>query len=206
MKRYALLAAALLAAPVLAADVGQVLKDVELRDGTTDKPIGLPGFGSKVLAIFYADADVADMNDPLADALMAANLDLKRYAGIGVANLADSKAPNFIIKSVVRGKIEKYKSTILNDPDRLLAKAWGLGDCNNTSVVVIVGKDKKVAHVQRGEIRGKDIEAIVALVKKLMAMPGPGEAPPPQPAPPADDAPAAEPAAPAEPTPAPATP
>jgi len=192
-----LLAALLLALPAAAAEVGKEVKDVELRDGTTDKPTGFPGFGSKVLAIFYSDADTADMNDPLADALKAKNLDLKVYAGIGVANLADSKAPNFIIKSVVRGKIEKYKSTILNDPDRILAKAWGLGDCNNTSVVIIVGKDKVVRHVQRGEIRGKDIDTIVALVLKLMAEPAPGAAPA-APAPPAENA------APA-PTPAPET-
>lgn len=196
-------ALALSASAALAADVGQALKDVELRDGTTDKPTGIPGFGKKVLAIFYTDADVADMNDPLADALKEKKLNLDVYKGIGVANLADSKAPNFIIRSVVRGKIEKYKSTILTDPDRALSKAWGLGDCNNTSVVVIVDKHGKVAHLQRGEIRGKDIETIVALVQKLMAEPGPGEAPA---APPADAAPApqAAPAPEAAPAPAPA--
>jgi hypothetical protein len=80
----------------------------------------------------------------------------------------DSKAPNFMIRSVVRGKIEKYKSTILTDPNHLLSGAWGLGDCNNASVVLIVGKDKKVKHVQRGEIRGKDIETIVQLIAQLI--------------------------------------
>lgn len=196
-----LLAAAVFAVPAFAADVavGQELTDVELRDGTSDKPSKIPDFGKKVLAIFYTDADVADMNDPLADALKAKNLDKETYRGIGVANLADSKAPNFIIKSVVRGKIEKYKSTILTDPDRLLRKTWNLGECNNNSIVLIVGKDKKVAHVQRGEIRGKDIESIVALVEKLMKEPAPGATPPPAeaaPAPAPDAAPAAPPTTP----------
>jgi hypothetical protein len=171
------IAAAALAVPAAAADVGQALKDVQLRDGTTDKPSGLPDFGKKVLAIFYTDADVADMNDPLADALLAKNLDLSIYRGIGVANLADSKAPNFIIRSVVRGKIEKYKSTILTDPERALARAWGLGDCNNTSVVIVLDRRGKVALVQRGEIRGKDVDAIVALVQKLMVEPAEAEKP-----------------------------
>jgi predicted transcriptional regulator len=169
--------AAALSLPAFAAEVGQEVKNVELRDGATDKPSGLPGFGQKVLTVFYNDADVADLNDPLADALKAKNLDESKYAGIGVANLADSKAPNFIIKSVVRGKIEKYKSVILTDSDRLLAKAWRLGDCNNDSVVLVIGKDKKVRHVQRGAVRGKDIESIVALVEKLMEEPSPGAAP-----------------------------
>lgn len=168
MVRLTCLAATLFAVPALAADVGQEVKDVQLADGLTGKATGFPGFGEKVLSVFYTDADVADMNDPLADALKDAKLDESKYAGIGVANLKDSKAPNFIIRSVVKGKVEKYNSVILNDDDHLLRKAWGLGDCNNNSVVLIIGKDKKVHHVQRGEIRGKDIDTIVALVKKLM--------------------------------------
>lgn len=191
MTRLSAVLVAALSVSALAAEVGKEVKNVELRDGTTDKPAHFPGFGQKVLTIFYNDADVADLNDPLADALKAKNLDESKYQGIGVANLADSKAPNFIIKSVVRGKIEKYKSVILTDPDRLVAKAWALGDCNNDSVVLVIGKDKKVAHVQRGAIRGKDIEAIVALVEKLMAEPAPGAAPAPVAAPAPEAAPPA---------------
>ncbi|MEW5741239.1 MAG: YtfJ family protein [Myxococcota bacterium] len=198
------LLAVVLSIPALAAEVGKEVKNVELRDGTTDKPAPFPGFGQKVLTIFYNDADVADLNDPLADALKAKNLDESKYQGIGVANLADSKAPNFIIKSVVRGKIEKYKSVILTDPDRIVAKEWGLGDCNNASVVLVIGKDKKVAHVQRGAIRGKDIENIVALVEKLMAEPAPGAAPPVAAPAPAPEAPAPAPAPAPEAAPAPA--
>jgi predicted transcriptional regulator len=193
------LLAALLAFPAVAAEVGKEMPNVELRDGSTDKATKIPGLGQKVLAVFYTDADVADMNDPLADALKAMKPDLSKYAGLGVVNLSDSKAPNFIIKGVVRGKIEKYKSTILNDPDRALAKSWGLGDCNNTSVVLIIDKNKKLAHMQRGEIRGKDIESIVALVGKLIAAPA-ADAAPAAAAAPAE--PAAQPQAPAEPAPA----
>lgn len=169
--------AAAVAVPASAADVGQKLDDVELRDGTTDKPSGIPGLGKKVLAIFYTDADVADMNDPLADALKAKDLPKDVYAGIGVANLADSKAPNFIIRSVVRKKIAKYKSTILTDPDRSLSTKWGLGECNNTSVIVIVDAKGKVAKTMRGEVRGDDIAGAVRLVEKLIAEAAPKPAP-----------------------------
>lgn len=156
------------ALPAFAAEVGQTLNQLELRDGN-NKPAPIPDLGAKVLAIFYTDADVADMNDPLADALKAKGLSLDHYRGMGVVNMADSKAPNFIIRGVVRGKIEKYKSTILTDTERLLPKAWDLGDCNNTSVVLVVGKDKKVYQVHRGPVRGKDIDTTVALVEKLIA-------------------------------------
>jgi predicted transcriptional regulator len=147
------------------AEPGDALPNVELRDGN-DQPATLPDFGAKVLAVFYTDADEKDMNDPLADAIKAKKFDETRYRGMGVVNLADSKAPNFLIRRAVREKIEKYKSTILTDPDRLLAAAWKLGDCNNTSVFVLVGKDGKALHVQRGPIRGDDIQRILELIAK----------------------------------------
>jgi predicted transcriptional regulator len=164
------LAVALGLLPVAAspAEVGETLQNVELRDGA-DQAARIPDLGVKVVAIFYNDADEADLNDPLADALKARKFDETRYRGVGVANLADSKAPNFLIRKIVRGKIEKYKSTILTDPDRLLAKAWRLGDCNNTSVFLLLDRTGKVVHAQRGAIRGDDIARIVELVAKQIA-------------------------------------
>ena len=161
-----------------AAKVGDTVQSPELRDAS-DAPTAIPDFGVKLLAIFYTDADEADMNDPLADAIKAKKFDETVYRGIGVANLADSKAPNFLIRKIIRGKIEKYKSTILTDPDHQLSAAWDLGDCNNTSVFVLVGKDKQVKHLQRGPIRGADIDAIlakmVALLEPAPAAPAPAQ-------------------------------
>jgi predicted transcriptional regulator len=150
-----------------AAEVGDQLQNVELRDGA-DKPAQITDFGVKILALFYTDADEKDMNDPLADAIKARKFDEQKYRGMGIVNLADSKAPNFLIRRAVREKIEKYKTTILTDPDRVLATAWKLGDCNNTSVFILVGKDGKVVHTQRGPIRGDDIQKIVEMIAKLV--------------------------------------
>jgi predicted transcriptional regulator len=159
--------------------VGEQLQDVELRDGS-DKPARIPDFGAKVIALFYNDADEADLNDPLADAIKARKFDESVYRGVGVANLADSKAPNFLIRKIVRGKIEKYKSTILTDPDRVLAAAWKLGDCNNTSVFLLLDRSGRVVHVQRGAIRGDDITRIVETIAGLVEAakaPAPAAAP-----------------------------
>ena len=154
-------------ARAVAAELGDQLQNVELRDGA-DKRAPIPDLGAKVLALFYTDADVKDMNDPLADAIKARKFDELRYRGMGIVNLADSKAPNFLIRRAVREKIEKYKTTILTDPDRLLAAAWKLGDCNNTSVFILLRKDGTVQHVQRGPIRGEDIQKIVEKIAGLV--------------------------------------
>jgi predicted transcriptional regulator len=164
-----------------AAEVGDTLQNVELRDAA-NKRAKLPDLGAKVLAVFYTDADEKDMNDPLADAIKARKFDEQRYRGLGIVNLVDSKAPNFLIRKAVRDKIAKYKAPILTDPDRLLAKAWKLGDCNNTSVVILIGTDGKVVHTQRGPIRGDDIGKIVELIARLVEAAAPAAAPAPAPA------------------------
>lgn len=153
--------------PAFALDVGDEVTELQLRDAN-DKPAAIPDLGKKVIAIFYTDADVADMNDPLADALKERKPDLDKYRPLGIVNLKDSFPPNFIIRAVVRGKIEKYKSIILTDPAHLLPDAWGLGTCQDTSVIIVIGKDKKIKHLQRGAIRGKDITTVVDLIFTLM--------------------------------------
>jgi hypothetical protein len=153
-----------------AANVGEILEPVKLAD-VDGEQTDIPDFGKKVLVIFYNDADRADLNDPLADAIKAADFDPESHRGIGIANLKDSKAPNFIIRGVIRGKIEKYESTILTDPDLRLPKAWDLGDCNNDSIVMLVGKDRKLERTQRGGIRGQDITDWVAHLQRLIASP-----------------------------------
>ncbi len=165
--RTALLCTAVLTSTsAYSSEKGDTLKQVELQtfDGAAAT---IPDLGKKVIALFYSDADVADMNDPLADALKAKDFDKSLYRGMGVANLQDSKAPNFLIRSIVKGKVEKYKSTILLDPNNALASAWGLGDCNNQSVVVVIGPDQKVKFLKKGAVKGEDLVAVVKLVEDL---------------------------------------
>jgi predicted transcriptional regulator len=164
---HALLCFALASSVTLAAEPGETLKPVELKN-YDEATLPIPDFGKKVIALFYGDADVSDQNDPLADALSAKNFDKQFYRGLGVANLQDSKAPNFIIRGVVKSKVEKYKSVILLDPNLALATAWGLGDCNNTSVIVVIGPDMKVKYLHKGPVRGAEVDSTVKLVEAMV--------------------------------------
>jgi predicted transcriptional regulator len=163
-----LLAFALFSLPVLAASVGQVLANVEIRNANNE-PAKIPNLGKKVLSIFYTDPDVSDLNDPFADALNAANLSKEAHQGIGIANLKDTWLPGSVVRAVVRRKIEKYDSVILTDPDHLLATAWGMGDCNEQSVVLVIDKTSKLRYMKRGAMSAAEIEAGLALVKQLIA-------------------------------------
>ncbi len=126
--------------------IGTTVSNPLIRDAK-DKPSYIPGIGTHVVGIFYSDTEAADIGDPLADLLKAKNYGKDVYSGVGIANLKDSPAPNFIIRSIIQGKIEKYKSVILTDIDLTLPNAWGLGNCNDKSVFVLIGKDKKVKYI-----------------------------------------------------------
>lgn len=159
-----------------AAAVGEEVKNPEVRDGS-DKPAQLPGYGERVLLILYTDPDVADQNDKFADLVKAAGLPKSHFQSMGIANMKDAPLkPNWIIRSIVRGKIKKYGVTILTDPSHLLIDQWGLGDCDQRSVVLIVGKDKKLHFFEKGALAPDKAQAAVAKICQLIAADGGPEA------------------------------
>lgn len=125
-----------------------------------------------MLTVFYNDAEAADLSDPVSDALKAKNYPESKALGVGVANLKDSFAPNSAIRMMMRKKIAKYNATILTDVDRTVAGVWSLGDCNNKSVCVIIGKDKKIKYVKYFDkhhpATQSDIDGRVKLVGDLI--------------------------------------
>lgn len=156
---------------VNAASVGQELSNPQLRDAN-DQPATMPDFGTHVLAVTYADTSASDFGDPLNDAMKAKKYSKDVYRGLGVANMKDSLVPNFIIRKKVKEKIEKYKSTILTDPDHILPNAWSLGDCKGKSVFVLIGKDKKIKYLKYTDKNNPwsnvEINAVLKIVDDLI--------------------------------------
>ena len=154
-----------------AASVGQDLSNPQIRDAD-DNPTNIPDFGTHVITLTYADSSVSDLGDPMNDALKARNYNKAVYKGMGVANMKDSTAPNFVIRKIVKSKIEKYKSTILTDADLTLAKAWNLGNCKGKSVFMIVGKDKKLKYIRYTDKNSPwtkaDIDAVLKMMDELV--------------------------------------
>jgi predicted transcriptional regulator len=168
MTRVVGVAALVLVCPAaLALSVGERVSSVQIRDAN-NKPAWIPDIGKKVITLFYTDPDVKDQNEPFRDLLKAASLDATRYRGIGVANLKDTWKPNFIIRKIIRGKIEKFKALILTDTDHTLKRAWNLGDCNEKDVAIIIGKDQKVHFLKAGALTDAERQRALALIKQLM--------------------------------------
>jgi predicted transcriptional regulator len=154
---------------VLALNVGDTVSSVQIRDAN-NQPAWIPDIGKKVISLFYTDPDVKDQNETFRELLKAQKFDETRYRGIGVANLKDTWKPNFIIRKIIRGKIEKFKALILTDVNHTLKNSWNLGGCDEKDVVIIIGKDRKVRFFKPGPMspaeRQKGIELVKELIKK----------------------------------------
>jgi hypothetical protein len=156
----------------LAATIGQVVSTVQIMDAYK-KPVTIPNIGAKVVAVYYNDYEGADVNDPSADVLKNAKLDEKTFYSCGVANLKDNPKwlADWVVRLVVKGKVEKYKTDIFLDKNHALKNAWNLGDCDNGSVTVIIGKDKKIKYLKKVTTRAESIAiapGLLALIKAEM--------------------------------------
>lgn len=151
--------------------VGDQIGNVNVRDAN-DNPAKIPDLGKKVLVVFYTDPDVKDQNEPWRDMLKAAKLDKSKYRGLGVANLKDTWKPNFIIRSVIRKKIKKFKSTILTDKEHTLKDSWKLDDCNEKDVAMVIGTDQRIKYIKMGPMSVAEQKKALQLVKDLMARGG----------------------------------
>ncbi len=159
----------LISLSAFAINSGTLLKNVQVRDAR-DNPVWIPYFGKKVLIILYNDVDVADQNDPFANAVKAAKIPHTKIQPIGIANMKDAPwKPNTVIRYMARRKIKQYPGTvILTDPKYILRDAWGLGNCNQKSVLILIGKDKKVHYYKKGKLTTGESKKALEIIKKLV--------------------------------------
>lgn len=164
-----LLAVTLLTISAFAIGTGAALKNIKVRDAQNN-PAWIPHFGKKVLIILYNDVDVADQNDPFANKMKASGISGDKFQAIGIANMKDAPwKPNSVIRYMARRKIKQYPGTlILTDPKYILRDAWGLGNCNQKSVLIVIGKDKKVHYFKKGKLSGPESQEALTIIRKLV--------------------------------------
>lgn len=168
----AIIAFAVNVASVNAASVGQEVSNPQLRDAN-DNPTTIPDFGTHVIALTYTNKKAGDFGDPMNDAMKARKYGKDVYMGLGVVNMKDSSGiPDFLIRKAVQSKIEKYKSPILTDPDLTLARAWSLGNCKDKSVLIVIGKDKKIKYLRYTDNSNPwnkaDVDVVLKIVDELI--------------------------------------
>lgn len=132
-----------------AVKIGQRLPNVQIRDAH-NKVISVPYLGTHPLLIFYPDPDhpKCKFTDYLEDHPIPA----KRLKAYGIVNMKDAPwYPNSLIRTAIRSKMKKTSQPIYTDPNRALARGWGLGDCNNKFVIIIVDEHGRLMWMHKGE-------------------------------------------------------
>lgn len=134
-------------------------------DGNT---ITLPYWGEKNLMIFYVDPDRHKQNNEF-----TVELETNHRAkgdnlyGFGVMNLKDAPlVPNGMARSMAKKRTEKNGAIVLADENSTLSTAWGLGDCNNQFVLMIVSKKGELVFMKKGVLSETDIKEFYEAVEK----------------------------------------
>jgi predicted transcriptional regulator len=147
----------------IAALVISCIAHAQIKPGSSVKPVTVSDadkkakafqLGSKPTVFYYIDPDAASVNDPIADAMKSKNIPKATLPQVAVVNAKDTWIPTATLRSGVRKNTKPDGAQILIDEENTVAKAWGLGDCNNTCVLMIVGKDSMVKFVRY--IKSKD--------------------------------------------------
>lgn len=153
MKRsFLLLCALLFGGATLGAQEYKKVENVTLHT-LSGEEAQLPLWGEKNLLIFYVDPDHPNQN-----ADFAAEMEEKHLAsgdniyGLGVMNLKDAPlVPNGLACKIANKRTAKNDATILADKNRVISTQWGLGDCNNYFVMLLVSKSGELVYVHKGE-------------------------------------------------------
>ena len=168
MKVIAILAAAALTVSTASAqEQPHKVQNVELLD-LDGKPAKLPHFGEKNLMIFYVDPDRHKQNEEFTYELERNHrASGDNIYGFGIMNLKDAPMiPNGMARSMAKKRTEKNGATVLADENRTLSTAWGLGDCNNQFVLILVSKEGEIVFLRKGVLSEADKQVFYKTVEK----------------------------------------
>ncbi len=120
----------------------------------------------KVYVMFYVDPDEKDVNEDFSQALKKKEYRKKGdFGSIAVINMAATWKPNFAIEAILKGKQKEFSKTVyVKDKDKILVKAWNLGD--DASNIVIFAKDGRVLFYKSGKMSEDDTQKAFQLIEE----------------------------------------
>ncbi len=141
------------------------VENIELKD-LQNNVAKLPYFGEKNLVFFYIDPDKHKQNEAFTYEMEERKTATgPNIEGFGVLNLKDTMLPNGIIRTMARKRTEKNNAIVLTDTDRTLSQAWGLGDCNNMFVLIVVNKKGELIYCKKGELSKAEQEEFFRFIE-----------------------------------------
>ena len=137
----------------------------------------LPDYGSRHMFLFYVDPEsyvIESANRDLEKELKAdgkLGLEGKTYSpdiqGYAVLNLADTKLPSGLIRTVVRMVLGKNVPSLnYADNDHSLRNAWKLPDVNNKFVLMFITKDGDLVFYRESPMTPEDKELMYSTIQR----------------------------------------
>lgn len=143
------------------AQVGERVRDVKVLNAADDT-VFLPGFGEKNLVIFYPDPTHARQNKNLQDYFRTHPFNSNLIESYGIVNLAAAPLiPNGLIKRKAEKAVKGTNARVYFDPDNALSRAWKLGDVNNASCIILVGKDRTIQFFKAGQVTKAEMQQVI---------------------------------------------
>lgn len=141
------------------------VENIELKN-LDNKPMRLPFFGERNIIFFYIDPDKHKQNEEFTYEMERRHTATgPNIEGFGVLNLKDTMLPNALIRMMSRKRTEKNNAIVLADDNRNLARAWGLGDCNNCFVLLVVNKQGELVYCKKGELTKEEQEEFFQFIE-----------------------------------------
>ena len=148
------------------AQVGQKVIPVVIYDAH-NKPLPLPSLGEKHLLIFYPDPDHPSQNKEFRKYFKTHPITSENIDSYGVVNLKDAPLlSNKLLRFMIRNEIMGTNAYVYTDPDRIVSKAWKLGDVNNKFVVMWINKDCVIEFYKAGQLTDEEVKQVHALIEK----------------------------------------
>ncbi len=170
MKRVILILVLILVATNVFAElpVGEKAPIIDLKGKVGERVDGTPWSSNelvgKVWVVFYADPDESDLNDEAADAIKAKDFPKEKQGSVAIVNMAATWKPNFAISMILKGKQEKFPSTVyVKDFKKTVVKKWKLKDDSND--IVVFDKEGIVLFSKDGKLSTAEIKVLLKTIE-----------------------------------------
>lgn len=162
-----LLVSLLYAQPLTAQTAHKKISNIELLN-LDGESVSLPYWGEKNLVIFYVDPDRHSQNYEFTlDMEKTGRASGDNIIGLGVMNLKDAPMiPNGMARSIAKKRTKSNDALVFADEDRILSQNWGIGDCNNMFVLLLVSKESELVFMHKGMLTKSDIEEFYDIVQE----------------------------------------
>ena len=121
----------------------------------------------RVLQHIAGRSNVKEKNQPLIEAIKAANFDRNKYQTTTIINADDAVIATgpFVKSSAENGKKDNPHSQVVLDQKSAVKNAWNLKE--KESFIAVLDKNGKVKFVSEGKLSSAQIQQVITLVQDL---------------------------------------